>query len=62
MNVTYQGALFNLGSYGVMNLSGLPLGSYTFYSGVDTNRNGSIEMGQILYDSVNVTITAATAP
>jgi hypothetical protein len=56
--VTYQGPLFDLSSYEVLNMSGLPLGSYTFYFGVDTVMNGSIDMGQIYYDSVDVNISA----
>jgi len=55
--VTYQGGLFNLPSYGVLNTTGLPTGTYTFYFGVDGNMNGVIDMGQIYYDSVGVTIT-----
>jgi hypothetical protein len=55
--VTYQGALFNLPSYGVLNTTGLPTGTYTFYFGVDGNMNGTIDMGQIVYDGVEVTIT-----
>ena len=55
--VTYQGALFNLPSYGVLNATGLPTGTYTFYFAVDMNVNGSIDMGAIYYDSVEITIT-----
>ncbi len=57
MSVTYQGPLFDLNLYEVLNMTGLPLGSYAFYFGVDMNMNGSIDMGQIYYDSVVVTIT-----
>jgi V8-like Glu-specific endopeptidase len=57
-SVTHQGPLFDLSSYEVLNMSGLPAGSYTFYFGVDTNMNGSIDMGQIYYDSVDVNITS----
>ena len=56
-HVTYQGPLSDLSPYQVLNITGLPVGSYTFYFGVDTNMNGSIDLGQIYYDSVNVTIT-----
>ena len=57
MNVTYQGPVVDLSTFEVLNYTGLPLGPYTFYFGVDPVMNGSIDMGQILYDSVNVTIT-----
>lgn len=54
--VTYQGALFDLSPYEVMNMT-LPSGFYTFYFGVDMNMNGSIDMGQLYYDSVDITVT-----
>jgi hypothetical protein len=57
LNVTYQGPLFDLSSYTVLNISGLPVGNYTFYFGVDMIMNGSLDMGDIYYDSVEVTIT-----
>jgi hypothetical protein len=56
MTVTHQGPLFDLSVFEVLNGS-LPLGNYTFYFGVDTNMNGSIDMGQIYYDSVDVNIS-----
>ena len=55
--VTYQGALFDLGSYEIFNTSGLDAGTYTFYFGVDMVMNGSLDMGSIYYDSVVVNIT-----
>ncbi len=57
MVVTYQGPLFDLSPYEVLNTSGLPTGTYTCYFGVDLNINGSIDMDQMYYDSVEVTIT-----
>lgn len=32
-------------------------GSYTFYFGVDMNMNGSLDLDQMSYDDVEVTIT-----
>ncbi len=55
--VTYQGPLFDLGPYEVVNITGLPVGKYRVYFGVDMDMNGSIDMYQIYYDSVVVTIT-----
>jgi hypothetical protein len=55
--VTYQGPLFDLSTYEVLNMSGLPVGSYTFYFGVDMIMNGSLDMGQAFYDSVTVNVT-----
>ncbi len=57
LDVTYQGALIDLPPYEVMNMFGLPQGTYTFYFGVDMIMNGSLDMGDIYYDSVGVTIT-----
>jgi hypothetical protein len=54
--VTYQGALIDLSSFEVLNMSGLPLGNYTFYFGVDMVMNGSLDMESIYYDDVDVTI------
>lgn len=56
MLVTYQGPLFDLSPYQLMNMT-LPAGSYTFYFGVDMIMNGLLDMGQIYYDSVQVTVT-----
>ena len=55
--VTYQGALFDLDPYAVLNMSGIPTGAYTFYFGVDGNMNGVIDYSSLNYDSVDITIT-----
>jgi hypothetical protein len=55
--VTIQIPLRDLPTREVLNMSGLPLGSYTFYFGVNLVKNGKINMGQAYYDSVEVTIT-----
>ena len=57
LSVTYQGPLFNFTSFGVLNTSGLPVGSYTFYFGVDMNMNASLDFDQLYYDSVVVNVT-----
>lgn len=55
--VTYQGPLFNLSTYEVLNISAeLPLGTYTFYFGVDVDMNGVLDMDQIFYESVRISI------
>jgi hypothetical protein len=56
LSVTYQGPLRDLNPLEVLNISGLPVGSYTFCFGVDLNMNGSINMSQAHYDLVKVTI------
>ena len=55
-NVTYQGQLFDLDTYPVLNTSGLPLGSYMFQFGVDTVMNGALDIGSLFSDSVDVNI------
>lgn len=57
MYVTYRGSLRDVPSREVLNTSILPDGSYKFYFGVDTNKNGSINMDKMYYNSVGVTIT-----
>jgi parallel beta-helix repeat protein len=55
--VTHQGPLFKLTPpLEVLNTSGLPTGNYTFYFGVDGNKNGILD-GPLFYDSVEVNIT-----
>lgn len=53
--VTYQGSLFNLTPLEILNITGLPIGIYTFYFGVDINMNGIID-NPLYYDSVEVNI------
>jgi hypothetical protein len=54
--VTLQIPLRDFSSREVLNISGLPAGSYTFYFGVDWVQNGLINMGQAYYDRVEVII------
>jgi formylglycine-generating enzyme required for sulfatase activity len=59
---THQGPLFDLNPYTVSGMSGLPVGTYTFYFAVDLIMNGSLDMDQIYYDSVKVTVIPDTQP
>lgn len=59
--VSYQGALFNLPAVEVLNISGVPTGSYTFYFGVDTVMNGALNSEQLYYDLCIVAV-AETNP
>jgi len=53
----YQNALFNLPVTEVWNITGLSTGSYTFWFAVDYPMDGILDVdGQILVDSVNVTV------
>jgi hypothetical protein len=54
--VTRQRALRNIPIREVLNTSGLPVGTYSIYSGIDLVMNGSIDMDQAYYDSIKVTI------
>jgi hypothetical protein len=54
---TYEGPLVVLTPYEVLNTSGLPIGTYVFYFGVDMNMNCVIDLGVAYYDSIEVTIT-----
>lgn len=55
--VTYQGPLFDLTPpFEVLNITGLPPWTYTFYFGVDMIMNGSLDMDHIYYDNVEVNV------
>ena len=52
-----QGPLIDMATTEVLNRSGLPIGSYTIYFGVDMIMNGSLDMDKAYYDSIDVNIT-----
>jgi hypothetical protein len=54
----HQGALFSLGLVELLNITGLPVGTYTFYFAVDTIMNGQIDFSNLSYDSVIVHVVA----
>ena len=54
--VTYQGALEDLSTYTLPNVSGLSPGSYILYFGVDTLMNGLVSTDMIYYDKVDLTV------
>jgi len=55
----YQGPLFYLDSFEVLNMpvSGLPAGTYTLYFGVDTVMDGNVTWDSVYCDTVEVNIT-----
>lgn len=53
---TYQGALFNLPASEILAISGLQVGTYVFYFGVDTVPDGQISFDDLYYSWVVVTI------
>lgn len=52
----YDGALASVPPYEVLNTSTLGVGSYVFYFGVDLLDNGILDMSQLHYDRVDVTV------
>ena len=58
--VTYQGALFDLTTFEVLNISGLPEGIYNFYFGVDMNMNSLVDE-PLYYDRVKVNVNTLIA-
>ena len=55
----YQGGLFNLPTTEVLNITGLPVGSYTFWFVIDNRVDGILDVsyaGSFLFDSVEVNI------
>jgi len=53
----YQGGLFDLPATEVLNMTGLPVGSYTFWFAIDYPMDGILDLnGPILYDNVTVVV------
>jgi len=48
--------LADLPSYEVLHITGLSPGIYDIYFGVDTNMNGAIDVLNLYYDKVTVTV------
>ena len=57
LSPTYQGSLFDLSPFEVLNMTGLHDGTYTFYFAVDTNMNGLLDIDELFFDFVFVNIT-----
>ncbi len=54
---TYGGPLFDLSQTQILLFPSLAAGTHTFYFGLDTNMNGSLDVDRLLYDSVVVNVT-----
>lgn len=53
----YEGAMFNLPETPVLDINGLPVGSYTFWFAVDNPMDGILNSDSwLLYDSVTVNV------
>jgi hypothetical protein len=57
LSCSYQNSLVNLPDHEVLNMSNLPTGYYTFYFGIDTDMNCSLNRDQLHYDEVRVDIS-----
>jgi hypothetical protein len=57
LNVAHQGVLFNVKNNKVFQSSGLALGNYTFYFGVDMVMDGKVTKSSLYKDEVKVTVT-----
>jgi len=59
----YEGPLFDLtDAFKLLNITGLPTGTYTFYFGVDTTRDGLMSGGTSVYDSAVLNVTEEASP
>lgn len=54
---TYQGALLELPTTTVLNITGLPPGLYMLYFGVDSNLNGVPDLDLMQLDSLAITVS-----
>ncbi len=54
--VTYQGPLFDMSPYEILNMSGLPAGLYHIFFAVDLVMNGLLDLEQVYYDYVDVDV------
>ncbi len=58
LTVTYQSPLFDLTFPFIMpDITGIPVGVYIFYFGLDTKRNGLVDFDLLYFDKVKVNIT-----
>ena len=60
ISVTYQGPLFSLTPFEILNASNLAEGNYQVYFGVDTNMNGVLDYQSLTYSTLNVTVSSST--
>lgn len=57
ISFTLQHSLFDLSPVEVLDVSGIPVGTYKFYFAVDTKMNGLLDFDQLFFNSVDVNIT-----
>lgn len=54
--VAYQQATTNIDSLEVLSISDLPVGTYTFYFGIDLNPDGELDMDSLTVSSVELSV------
>ncbi len=62
ISVAYQGSLFTLPPYEVLNTTNLPQGNYSIYFGVDTSMNGILDYpsSSLYYAMINLTVSSSS--
>ena len=55
-DLAHQGRLFSVGTTEVLNVDGVPAGSYEFVFGVDLNPGGGLDFDQLHEDRVVVQV------
>jgi len=60
--VAYQGPLFLVNPFEVLNTTNLPIGEYNIYFGVETNMNGILDYpsASLSYAAIKVNVSSAT--
>lgn len=53
---TYQGPLFDLNAFTFNDLVGLPAGQHTLYFGIDTDKNGQLDVDQAFYHAATLSV------
>jgi len=56
ISVAYQGPLFDIHSVDILDVSGLPPGTYTFYFGMDLKMNGILDLDSLSYDAAKLIV------
>ncbi len=57
--VAYQGALFALSPFEVLNIKNLAPGDYNLYFGVDTNMNGLLDYSSLTYNALKIRVSSS---
>ncbi len=58
---TYQGVLIPIPDAPVLDIAGLPAGTYWFYFGIDTTMDGKLTMDTLIYDAIQVIVQESSS-